>query len=321
MKRALVCGAGGFIGNHLVTHLKKNNYYVVGVDLKLPLYNNTDADEFIVADLTKKQSVDTILARKFDQIYQLAADMGGAGYVFTEENDANIMHNSTTVNLNVCKSMVEHGIKNVFFSSSACVYPEHIQTDSATVDLKEDDAYPANPDSNYGWEKLFSERLYSAFAKNYGLNVRIARLHNVFGPMGSYNNGKEKAPAALCRKIALSEGRVDVWGNGNQSRSFLYIDECLQGIDRIVNSNYNKPINLGSELQITINELAQKIAAIANKQIQINNIPGPTGVNARTSNNNLLRQVCGWAPMENLELGLEKTYNWIYKQLEESNFE
>lgn len=212
--------------------------------------------------------------------------------------------------------MVKHDIKNVFFTSSACVYPEHIQEDFASVNLEEDNAYPANPDSDYGWEKLFSERVYSAFAKNYGLNVSIARLHNVFGPLGSYDNGKEKAPAALCRKIAQSDS-IDVWGDGNQSRSFLYIDECIKGIDKIVESGYQGPINLGSETQISINDLAYKIAKIANKEITINNVPGPTGVTARTSNNQLIKKVCDWMPNENLDYGLEQTYNWIKGQLSE----
>lgn len=316
--KILVCGAGGFIGNHLVSHLKKQNYYVVGVDLKSPEFNDSEADEFIIADLSCRQSVDIILHRGFRQIYQLAADMGGAGYVFTQENDANIMHNSTSINLNICKSMVEHGIENVFFTSSACVYPEHIQTSSDTLNLSETTAYPAAPDSDYGWEKLYSERIYSAFAKNYGLNVRIARLHNVFGPQGSYNNGKEKAPAALCRKIAQSNSAIEIWGDGNQSRSFLYIDECLTGIDRIVNSEYKDPINLGSERIIKINDLAIMIAQIAGKKIHIKNIPGPTGVVARSSNNDLIKQICGWAPKENLEFGLKQTYNWISKQVEEN---
>lgn len=316
LNKILVCGAGGFIGNHLVSHLKKQNYYVVGVDLKRPEYSNSEADEFIIADLSRRQAVDTILYRGFHRIYQLAADMGGAGYVFTQENDANIMHNSASINLNICESMVKHNIKNVFFTSSACVYPEHIQEDFASVNLEEDNAYPANPDSDYGWEKLFSERVYSAFAKNYGLNVSIARLHNVFGPLGSYDNGKEKAPAALCRKIAQSNS-IDVWGDGNQSRSFLYIDECVKGIDKIVESGYHAPINLGSETQITINDLAYKIAKIANKEITINNVPGPTGVTARTSNNQLINKVCNWTPDENLDYGLEQTYKWIKGQLSE----
>ena len=316
MKKILVCGAGGFIGNHLVNFLKldKNNY-VIGVDLKLPKYNISQADEFYIIDLRNQQQIHKLYEYRFHEIYQLAADMGGAGYVFTGTNDANIMHNSMQINLNILKLMVDKKIPKVFYSSSACMYPEINQVDPDNPNCVENSAYPAQPDSEYGWEKLFSERLYLNFAKNYKLDVRIARFHNIFGPKGSWNNGKEKAPAALCRKVIQSNGTVEVWGTGEQTRSFLFIDECIEGIDKIMKSSYTKPINLGSTRKISINELVKLIAKINNKSIVLKNIEGPIGVMGRVSDNNLIQEVTGWVPKENLEYGLQQTYNWILEQI------
>ena len=315
MSKILVCGAGGFIGTHLVTKLKSQGHYVIGADLKQPEYGTTDADEFYQYDLRDQVLVKKLVTSDIDEIYQLAADMGGAGYIFTGENDADIMHNSAMINLNIAHEMVAKGVKNVFYSSSACMYPSHNQLDADNPLLSEDSAYPANPDSEYGWEKLFSERMWMAFAKNYGLRVRIARFHNIFGPLGSWNNGKEKAPAALCRKVAESTGTIEVWGPGIQTRSFLFIDECVEGIQRIMASDCEFPLNLGSERMISINNLALLIAQIAGKTIEINNIPGPMGVMGRNSHNKLIRETIGWAPADNLEYGLEKTYTWIHSQL------
>lgn len=316
MKKILVCGAGGFIGNHLVNFLKldKNNY-VIGVDLKLPKYNISQADEFYIIDLRNQQQIHELYEYRFHEIYQLAADMGGAGYVFTGTNDANIMHNSMQINLNILKLMVDKKIPKVFYSSSACMYPEINQIDPNNPNCVENSAYPAQPDSEYGWEKLFSERLYLNFAKNYKLDVRIARFHNIFGPKGSWNNGKEKAPAALCRKVIQSNGIVEVWGTGEQTRSFLFIDECIEGIHKIMQSSYTKPINLGSTRKISINELVKLIAKINNKSITLKHIEGPIGVMGRVSDNNLIQDVTGWVPKENLEYGLQQTYNWILEQI------
>ena len=318
MSKVLVCGAGGFIGTHLVTSLKAQGHYVIGADLKLPEYSVTDADEFYQYDLRDQLLVKKLITEDIDAVYQLAADMGGAGYIFTGENDADIMHNSAMINLNVAHEMVAKGVKNVFYSSSACMYPSHNQLDANNPLLSEDSAYPANPDSEYGWEKLFSERMWLAFARNHGLRVRIARFHNIFGPLGSWNNGKEKAPAALCRKVAESTGTIDVWGPGVQTRSFLFIEECIEGIHRIMASDCEVPLNLGSERMISINNLALLIAQIAGKTIVINNIPGPMGVMGRNSHNKLIRETIGWAPADNLEYGIEKTYNWINEQLTKS---
>lgn len=313
-KKTLVTGAGGFIGTHLVSYLKTQGNYVIGVDLKYPEYSTTDADEFHVVDLRDTLSVEKLISEDIDFIYQLAADMGGAGFIFTGKNDADIMSNSVTINLNILNVMRKKGLKNIFYASSACVYPEHNQLDPLNPRCSEDSAYPANPDSEYGWEKLFSERLYMSYAKNYGFNVRIARFHNVFGPLGSWNNGREKAPAALCRKVLESDGIVEVWGPGDQTRSFLYIDECIKGIIKLTNSNVNIPVNIGSARMISINELVYIIAKIANKQITIKNIPGPRGVMGRTSDNTRIRQLLNWEPADNLEFGIEKTYNWIADQ-------
>jgi nucleoside-diphosphate-sugar epimerase len=317
MKKILVCGAGGFIGSHLVENLKSQGHYVIGADLKYPQYDESPADEFRIMDLRNQRNVEQLVTSDIDEIYQLAADMGGAGYIFTGEHDADIMHNSAMINLNILDEMQKKGVKNVFYSSSACMYPEHNQTDPDNPLLSEDTAYPANPDSEYGWEKLFSERLYMSYARNYGMRVRIARFHNIFGPKGSWNNGKEKAPAALCRKVALcgSHGLVDVWGPGNQTRSFLYIDECIEGIKRIMTSDCEVPLNLGSERMISINNLVFLIADLVNKKIAINNIDGPMGVKGRTSHNKLIKEMINWAPDEDLESGLVKTYTWIEEQI------
>jgi nucleoside-diphosphate-sugar epimerase len=317
-KTVLVLGAGGFIGTHLVVSLKSQGHYVVGSDLKFPLYSETTADEFYISDLRDKDSVDYLLyLHDYDEVYQLAADMGGAGYIFTGEHDADIMHNSATINLNVLRAVVKSGCKKVFYSSSACIYPEHNQLDPNNPDLSEDSAYPANPDSDYGWEKLFSERLFLAYAKNYNIDCKIARLHNVFGPQGSWNNGKEKSPAALCRKVALADdnGTIEVWGPGVQTRSFLYIDECIEGIHRIMASDINIPVNLGSERMISINDLVLLIASLTNKKVSINNVPGPVGVMGRRSDNTLIRELLNWSPKEDLETGLVKTYHWILEQI------
>jgi nucleoside-diphosphate-sugar epimerase len=315
MKKVLVCGAGGFIGGHLVTSLKQKGYYVIGADIKQHEYKTTDADEFYQYDLREQDLVRKLITPDIDTIYQLAADMGGAGYVFTGDNDANIMHNSALINLNILEAMVKNGIKNVFYSSSACMYPSHNQEDPNNPLLSEDSAYPANPDSEYGWEKLFSERVFLAFAKNYGIRARVARFHNIFGPLGSWKDGKEKAPAALCRKVAQSTGEVEVWGPGVQTRSFLFIEECIEGIHRIMESDCEFPLNLGSERMISINDLALLVARIAGKDITIKNIPGPMGVMGRNSHNKLIKETIGWAPGDNLEYGLEQTYAWISEQL------
>jgi nucleoside-diphosphate-sugar epimerase len=320
MNKVLVCGAGGFIGNHLVRNLKLKGYYVIGADLKYPEFSNTSADEFHVTDLREQHNVQNLISSDISIIYQLAADMGGAGYIFTGEHDADIMHNSCQINLNILDTMVKKGVKNVFYSSSACMYPSHNQEDPDNPLLSEDSAYPANPDSEYGWEKLFSERLYLSYARNYGIKARIARLHNIFGPFGSWNNGKEKAPAALCRKVAMCEegGTIEIWGPGNQTRSFLFIDECIEGIHRIMSSDCEYPLNLGSERMISINNLALLIARLASKNISIRNVEGPMGVMGRNSHNKLINNTIGWSPNENLEYGLSETYAWIDRQLNES---
>lgn len=320
IKNILVCGAGGFIGTHLVKSLKDQGHYVIGADLKYPEYVETSADEFFQCDLRDQQVVADLLTSDIDEIYQLAADMGGAGYIFTGENDADIMHNSATINLNIANEMVVKGIKNVFYTSSACMYPSHNQEDPNNPLLSEESAYPANPDSDYGWEKLFSERVYLAYARNHGLRVRIARLHNVFGPLGAWNNGREKSPAALCRKVAQADegGTIEVWGPGTQTRSFLFIDECVEGIHKIMASNYQYPLNLGSERMISINNLVRLISKIDNKNTSIENIQGPQGVMGRNSHNKLIKAVVGWAPPDNLEHGIEQTYKWIKGNLHDN---
>jgi len=318
-KTILVCGAGGFIGTHLANDLKSKGHNVIGVDIKHPLYEDTQCDEFYKQDLRDPSMVDFIFAQHdFDEVYQLAADMGGAGYIFVGENDADIMHNSATINLNVLEACKKTNVKKIFYSSSACMYPEHNQLDPDNPDLAEHTAYPANPDSDYGWEKLFSERLYLAYGRCYNMNVKIARFHNIFGPQGSWNNGKEKAPAALCRKVAMasSDDVIDVWGPGNQTRSFLFIDECVEGIQRIMESDLTEPVNLGSTRKISINDLVHLIAKLSNKRVTINNIDGPLGVMGRTSDNKLIKEKIDWAPDEDLETGIAKTYDWILDQIE-----
>ena len=321
MKNILVCGAGGFIGTHLVESLRAHGHCVVGADLKSPLYSETAADQFYTLDLRDQSQVkDLFDAHRFDEVYQLAADMGGAGYIFVGDNDADIMHNSATINLNILHEITKHSIKKVFYSSSACVYPRYRQSDPKNPDLSEQNAYPAEPDSEYGWEKLFGERLYLAYARNFGIDVRIARLHNIFGPKGSWNNGREKAPAALCRKVAMcnNHGTVEVWGTGAQTRSFLYIDQCMEGIHRIMDSECREPLNLGSTSMISINDLVRLIAKIAGKTIYIKNIEGPCGVMGRNSDNRLIKEKLNWAPAEDLESGLIKTYSWIKGQLDQN---
>ena len=317
MKKILVCGAGGFIGYHLVKDLKKQGHYVVGADLKRPLYGPTDADEFYLYDLRNPKLVEQLITNDFNEIYQLAADMGGTGYIGTGEHDSDIMHNSAMINLNVVHEACKKGIKKILYTSSACVYPERNQTDPDNPLCSEDTVYPAEPDTEYGWEKLFSERLYFAHRKNYNIDAKVVRLHNIFGPQGSWNDGKEKAPAALCRKVAecLDGGQVEIWGPGTQTRSFLYIEECLKGLQMIMSSNIDQPVNLGSERMISINDLALLIAGIAKKQLTIQNIKGPVGVMGRTSHNKLIEELLGWRPDENLEYGLEHTYNWIKGQV------
>jgi GDP-D-mannose 3',5'-epimerase len=317
-KSALVLGGGGFIGSHLVKRLKKEGYWVRVVDLKLPEFGETEADHYIVGDLRSQQVCDDAFAHRFfDEVYQLAADMGGAGYIFTGENDANIMHNSALVNLNVVERCMLTKVKKVFYSSSACMYPAYNQEDPDNPKCSEDSAYPAAPDSEYGWEKLFSERLYLAFARNYGMNVRIARYHNIFGPEGTWQGGREKAPAALCRKVAEAKNgtSIEVWGDGQQTRSFLYIDECIEATRRLMNSEFTGPVNIGSEEMIKINDLAKMVIGISGKDLSVNNIPGPVGVRGRNSDNKLYNEKIGWQPSQPLKTGIEKTYEWIQKQV------
>ncbi len=313
MKRTLVLGAGGFIGGHLVKLLKSQGCYVKGVDLVQHAYTDLPADDFIIGDLRDPRVVAQVVDQDVDEIYQLAADMGGAGYIFTGDNDADVMHNSATINLNVASEAVKKGAKKVFYSSSACMYPEYNQLDPNNPKCAEDSAYPADPDSEYGWEKLFSERMFLAFKRNYNLNVRIARFHNIFGPQGSWNNGKEKAPAALCRKVAETPngGSIEVWGDGLQTRSFLYIDECLEAVQRLMESDFVGPVNIGSEEMISINDFAKTIISMSGKDISIANIPGPEGVRGRNSDNELIFNKLGWKPTQPLQVGLEKTYQWI----------
>lgn len=317
-KKALVCGAGGFIGSHMVKRLKNEGYWVRGVDLKYPEFNKTAADEFVIGDLRDQNVVQKVLDMPFDEVYQFAADMGGAGYIFTGEHDADVMHNSATINLNIAYYGRAAGIKKVFFSSSACIYPAYNQTDPDNPKCSEESAYPAEPDSEYGWEKLFSERMYLSFARNYKLQVRIARFHNIFGPEGTWRGGKEKAPAAFCRKVAETPdgGEIEMWGDGKQTRSFLYIDECLEGVRRLMKSDFQGPVNIGSEEMVSINTLVDMVATIAGKKINVKHIPGPLGVRGRNSDNRLLKEKISWEPTESLKDGLAKTYAWIKQQVE-----
>lgn len=356
MRTALVLGAGGFIGSHMVKRLKSEGYWVRGVDLKYPEFCNTEADEFEIADLRKQSNVNMLVVKNwqqpfekpvfFNEVYQFAADMGGAGYIFTGEHDAAVMHNSAQINLNVADAF--KGTDTIiFYSSSACMYPKELQerlpTDKVVHEmytetgfdcsLRESDAYPAHPDSEYGWEKLFSERLYLAYARNYGLNVRIARFHNIYGPEGTYKGGKEKAPAAMCRKVVdcikFGESRItpqgkedgfkgdeiSVWGDGKQTRSFLYIDDCIDAVRLLMESDFKEPINIGSEEMISINDLAKMVIDISGKSIEIKNIDGPVGVRGRNSNNDLIRDVLNWSPKYTLRQGMKKLYNWVNQQI------
>jgi GDP-D-mannose 3', 5'-epimerase len=317
MKTALVCGAGGFIGSHLVKRLKREGYWVRGVDLKHTEFSPTAADDFVIGDLRDQDVCKAITDRPFDELYQLAADMGGAGYIFTGNHDADVMHNSATINLNMVERARLSGIKKVFYSSSACMYPAYNQEDPDNPKCAEDSAYPAAPDSEYGWEKLFSERLYLAYSRNYGLEVRIARFHNIFGPEGTWVGGREKAPAAMCRKVAETPvgGSIDMWGDGQQTRSFLIVDECLEGVRRLMESKFTGPVNIGSEEMVTINHLAEMVMEIAGKKLTINHIPGPLGVRGRNSDNKLIRANLGWAPNVSLREGLAKTYPWVAAQV------
>lgn len=315
---ALVCGAGGFIGARLVKKLKREGFWVRGADLKFPCFSGTEADDFVIGDLREKETARYILDREFDEVYQLAADMGGAGFVFTGENDAGILRNSVLINLNIVEACRERNVKKLFFSSSACVYPERNQTCPRKINTEENSVYPANPDSEYGWEKLFSEHIYLSFRKNYGLNTKIARFHNIFGPEGSWNDGREKAPAALCRKVAEAEegDAIEVWGNGEQVRSFLFVDECLEGVGRLMDSqNFHGPVNIGSDEMISINGLAEMVMDIARKPLRIKHVPGPRGVTSRNSDNRLIKEKLGWAPGYPLRKGLEITYRWIESQI------
>ena len=317
MKTALVLGAGGFIGGHLVKRLKREGFWVRGVDLKFNEHAETEADDFVIADLREQGNVRAVIDRRFDEVYQLAADMGGAGYIFTGEHDADIMHNSATINLNIADAAHRRNIKRVFYSSSACMYPEHNQIDPDNPNCAEDSAYPANPDSEYGWEKLFSERLFLAYNRNHGMQNRVARYHNIFGPEGTWTGGKEKAPAAMCRKVAVANSgdTIEMWGDGLQTRSFLYVDECLEGTTRLLRSNFQGPVNIGSDEMVTLNQLAGMVADIAGKTIHIHHVPGPTGVRGRNSDNRLIKERLGWGPNAPLLKGLEQTYAWIERQL------
>lgn len=316
-KTAIVCGAGGFIGGHLVKKLKEEGYWVRGVDLKDNEYGNNDSDDFTLGDLRDPVICEALFDRDIDEVYQLAADMGGAGYIFTGDHDAEVMHNSATINLNMAEASRKRNVSKIFYSSSACMYPEYNQLDPDNPKCSEESAYPAAPDSEYGWEKLFSERMYLAYNRNYKLEVRIARFHNIYGPGGTWNGGKEKAPAAICRKVAEAEngGEIEVWGDGKQTRSFLFIDECIEAIRRLMNSNFTGPVNVGSEEMITINDLVKMVAGVAGKTIKINNISGPTGVRGRNSDNKLIKEKLHWSPSQPLADGISKTYKWINSQV------
>jgi len=327
-KKALVLGAGGFIGSHLVKKLKSEGHWVRGVDLKTPDFSSSEADEFVIGDLRNPNLVSKVLyapnqlseqdtENSFDEVYQLAADMGGAGYINTGDNDAEVVHNSMLINLNVVREAHKKSVKKIFYASSACVYNEHNQLDPENPICTENSVYPANPDSEYGWEKLFSERLYATYNRNHGLDIRVARFHNVFGPEGTFYGGKEKAPAAICRKVAnsLMDEEIEVWGDGLQTRSFLYIDEAIEGVRRLMESNYIEPINIGSDHIISMNDLTKLVIKLAGKRAGIKNIPGPQGVRGRTSDNTLIKEKLGWAPSQPLSDGLKKTYKWIQSQM------
>lgn len=320
MKKALVCGAGGFIGGHLVNRLKSEGYWVRGVDLKHNEYGNNHADEFVIGDLRDPRICEKVVEGGIHEVYQLAADMGGAGYIFTGDHDADVMHNSALCNLNVLEASRLAGVSKIFYSSSACMYPEYNQNDPDNPKCSEDSAYPAAPDSEYGWEKLFSERLYLAYYRNHGMQVRVARFHNIFGPQGTWTGGKEKAPAAMCRKVAETPdgGHIEVWGDGKQTRSFLYIDECVEGVRRLMESDFTGPVNIGSEEMIAINDFAKMAIEISGKNLSIKNITGPTGVRGRNSDNALIKEKLDWQPSQPLLKGMEMTYAWVSEQVEKA---
>lgn len=313
MKKALVLGAGGFIGSHLVKRLKAEGFWVRGVDLKHPEYDPTVADDFVQGDLRREATIALAFDQPFDEVYQLAADMGGAGYIFTGENDANVMHNSAMINLQVAEAMAEWKKGRLFYASSACIYPEYNQTDPENPNCAEASAYPAQPDSEYGWEKLFSERLFLSFQRNYGLDVRIARFHNIYGPENAWIGGREKAPAAICRKVAQAAdgGTLEIWGDGKQTRSFLYIEDCLDALRRFMDHDFTGPINIGSEEMISINDFTRMVMGISGKRLQIQNVAGPEGVRGRNSDNNLIREQLGWEPKWSLKAGMTELYHWV----------
>ena len=318
MKSALVLGAGGFIGGHIVNHLKRKGYWIRGVDIKKCEFEETQADDFLIADLREQHVVRNVIDRRFDEVYQLAADMGGAGYIFTGEHDADVMHNSAMINLNVLNAAHRRLIPKVFFSSSACVYNEHLQLDTQHPDCREESVYPAYPDSEYGWEKLFTERLIMSYNRQHGMENKVARFHNIFGPNGTWQGGREKAPAAICRKIAYAKDgdEIEVWGDGEQTRSFLFIDDCVEGVMRLMkHETFNGPVNIGSEQLISINDLVALVAKIAKKDIKIKHIDGPQGVRGRNSNNDLIKEKLKWKPPQDLKKGLTVTYNWINNQV------
>ena len=337
-KTALVLGAGGFIGNHMVNRLKREGYWVRGVDLKHPDFGKSNADHFVIRDLRNQKDMEELIGyagctrnpyeiyamqfdKPFDEVYQFAADMGGAGYIFTGEHDADVMHNSATINLNLLDAVQKHNHKHrvnktkIFYSSSACMYPEHNQLDPNNPNCEESSAYPANPDSEYGWEKLFSERLYLAYHRNYNINVRIARFHNIYGPLGTWRGGKEKAPAAICRKVITERQYVEVWGDGEQTRSFLYIDDCIDAVRLLMQSEFMDPVNIGSEEMVTINRLVETAMSVRNKKLDIVHVPGPLGVRGRNSHNALIKEKLGWEPKYSLKEGITWTYNWIEEQV------
>ena len=314
MKTALVLGAGGFIGGHMVKRLKSEGYWVRGVDKKLHEHEYSHAHDFQLADLTSQSEVRNVIDQQFDEVYQLAADMGGAGYINTNLYDADVMHNSATINLNVLHRCKQMNIKKVFFSSSACVYNEELQSTNVNPDCRESSAYPAHPDSEYGWEKLFSERLFHAYNRQHGMQNKVARFHNIFGPYGTWDGGKEKFPAAVCRKIAKANDgdEIEIWGDGEQTRSFLYIDDCIEGVRRLMNSEtFHGPVNIGADQMISINDTVDLVAQIAGKTIRKKHIDGPTGVRGRNSNNELIEEKLNWRPSQNLKEGLKETYRWI----------